>query len=155
AVGAIHRQVDALARATADDPGQRKLLPDVRERVDAKLAELDETIRLRRTAGFDAARTVVLTDRGKNEMDALRDVVGPMTPHEQDARDARLAEAERARRAAVATGLVSGLVTLAAFAGFLLVLRWDWPPGRRRRRPSRSRASACARRSPASATPSS
>ena len=49
-----------------------------------KFAELKETVELRRTRGFEAARQIVLQDTGKQLMDAIRADVG------------RLLEAERA-----------------------------------------------------------
>jgi CHASE3 domain sensor protein len=48
------------------------LLSRLRPVIDAKLAELDETVALRRAGKADQALAIVLTDRGKNDMDSLR-----------------------------------------------------------------------------------
>ena len=123
AVAAIRRRVDDLQQSTSHDAVQQTRFPEVRASIDAKLNELDETIALRKTVGFDAAREVVLTDRGKNTMDELRAVVAEMTQHEQHLLQERSEESGRAYRVAVLTGLLSGFLALAAFAGFLVVLR--------------------------------
>jgi signal transduction histidine kinase len=50
--------------------------------IEAKLSELEETIHLRQTSGFAAARQVVLSDRGKRAMDEIRQVIGEMQARE-------------------------------------------------------------------------
>ena len=52
--------------------------------VNAKIGELNETITLRRRAGFEATLKVVLTDKGKASMDAIRHVVGEIEQQEKD-----------------------------------------------------------------------
>ena len=78
ALAAIDKQVDDLERLTEDNPHQQARFPELRGHIAAKLKELDHTIALRKNDGFAAARRVVLTDRGKKEMDALRVVIGEM-----------------------------------------------------------------------------
>jgi PAS domain S-box-containing protein len=122
AAAALGPQVDAVERLTADDPVQQARFPELRARVAAKLAELDETVALRR-ADFDAARRVVMSDRGRREMAALRGVVGEMTGHEQNLRERRLAESDRTYRWAMGSGVLSGVLALTAVGVFLLTLR--------------------------------
>jgi methyl-accepting chemotaxis protein len=62
----------------AGTPAQETLLAQLEPLIATKLAELDETIALRRTQGFEAARAVVVTDRGKNYMDSVRAGFGKM-----------------------------------------------------------------------------
>jgi len=63
------RRMDELAkevgRLTADNPDQQQRLPELVDRLNAKMQELAETIELRRAQGFEAAKAVVATDRGK------------------------------------------------------------------------------------------
>jgi len=70
------RQIEAvygsLHALTADDPRQQQRLAAVRPLIDAKLAELKQTIEVRRTQGLDAALKVLLTNVGKNDMDHIR-----------------------------------------------------------------------------------
>lgn len=64
--------VSALARLTRDNPNQQANLTELSRHIDAKLGELEQIIELRRTKGAAAALAVVMTDRGKAEMDAIR-----------------------------------------------------------------------------------
>ena len=76
----IRQDTDALTGLTRDNPGQQQDLQRLRRLADAKLAELRETIRLRRESGLEAAMPVILTDRGKKIMDDLRAVAAAMRP---------------------------------------------------------------------------
>src|SRR6202035_5330574 len=49
-----------------------------------KLAELKETIELRRNKGFDAALQVIITDKGKKFMDEIRKLIDEMKSEESD-----------------------------------------------------------------------
>src|SRR6201999_4273331 len=76
----------------------------------AKLSELKETIDLRRTQGADAALVVVNSDRGKNEMDAIRAQLEVMRQEELRLRFIRLAEMGNAYKTAIISGVVSALL---------------------------------------------
>ena len=90
----IQENLSALRSLTSDNVSQQQSLRKVRELSDAKLAELAETIRLRKRSGFQSALTIVLTDRGKKIMDDLRAVVDTMNAREQSLLHERTAEAE-------------------------------------------------------------
>jgi len=109
----IHEQIDLAENLTSDNPAQQKLLKPIRDHVDAKFNELDETINLRRTAGFDAARAVVITDRGKAEMDALRARIFEMDQAENELRKERVAEMQRAYRSAIIGSILTALLGIA------------------------------------------
>jgi CHASE3 domain sensor protein len=79
AVAAIHRRVERLETLTADNPTQQARFPELRTFVAALLATLSQGIEVRRNTGFEAAQDLILTDRGKKEMDAVRAVVAEMT----------------------------------------------------------------------------
>src|SRR5271157_5152753 len=89
ASGQLPRELDALFALTGDDPAQQESLQRARKLADAKLAELDETIQLRRKSGPQAALQVVRSDRGKLIMDDLRAVVNEMETREQELLEAR------------------------------------------------------------------
>ena len=57
---------------TVDNPAQQSRLAEMEGFIGAKFDELKETIDLRATKGFEAARAVVLTDKGKQVMDNIR-----------------------------------------------------------------------------------
>lgn len=63
---------ESVSRLVSDNSEETAHVDTVRALTAKKLAELNETIGLRRTVGFEAARTVVLTDLGKNTMDQIR-----------------------------------------------------------------------------------
>lgn len=64
---------DARSRA-AGDAATAAALDAMRPRLDAKLAELAETIDVRKREGLDAALRILLTDRGATEMRAIREL---------------------------------------------------------------------------------
>ena len=98
--------VEGLVRANAE---QRSHIQSLQSNLDAKLSELDETIAIRRAQGFEAARGVVLTDRGKAAMDAIRSEVQEMLSAERQRRMQRIAAMNDAYRIAVASGVVTCL----------------------------------------------
>jgi methyl-accepting chemotaxis protein len=74
----IYNITKQLRELTADNPNQGRRIDQALRLIESKMAELKQTIDLRRTAGFDAAVKVVATDRGKVLMDKLREVVTEM-----------------------------------------------------------------------------
>lgn len=109
----IDEQIDLAERLTADNPTQQALLKPIRTHIGAKLAELDETIRLRRTDSFDAARALVITDRGKSEMDALRSKIAEMDQVENDLRQKRIAEMQSAYRSSIIGSILTAVLGIA------------------------------------------
>jgi PAS domain S-box-containing protein len=107
AVANVHAHIDRVAALTADNPDQQADLPLVRSLMEAKLAELEESIRVRRTVDFAAAAQIVATDRGKRVMGDIRSVAARMSTREQTLLQTRETAAQRssrrARWAAVAT----------------------------------------------------
>ena len=93
ATGEVQRDLDAMVELTRDHAAQQASLVQVRKLADDKLAELQETITLRRQSGLKAALPVILADRGRQIMDALRDVVAEMRNREQQLLDAQTAAA--------------------------------------------------------------
>ena len=76
AIKEIERRLDALGSNIDHNPIPRVDFEELRKLVAAKLAELHETVPLRRVNGFDAALSVVLTDRGARFMGEIRKIVG-------------------------------------------------------------------------------
>lgn len=122
AVLQVRSQLDKLAQLTSDNPAQQERIGPLKLHVDAKLAELKQTIDLRRTQGSAAALAVVVTDRGKVEMDTIRSQLAAMGQEEADLRDKRLAEMTDAYNTALVSGILSCLlgIILAAIVGFLI-----------------------------------
>jgi signal transduction histidine kinase/CheY-like chemotaxis protein/CHASE3 domain sensor protein len=122
AVQEIGPGLDALQRLTIDNPTQQDRLGSLKQRIGAKLAELKQTIDLRQNQGQAAALAVVQSDRGKQDMDAIRDQVSAMEREEIDLRAKRLAEMADAYSRAIFSGIISSLlgIGLTGVIGFLI-----------------------------------
>ena len=114
ALGRIEEQLASIKAHTGDDPVQTRNLRAVRLHINAKLNELADTIRLRRTEGFAQALAVVDSDRGKTDMDAIRSGVTAIQAEENIQRERAIAEMNDAYKAAL------GATTLAAILGLIL-----------------------------------
>lgn len=113
----IEERINDIQRLTIDNPRQQARIPILRSRIKTKLDELDETISNRRTNGFDAAREIVSSDRGKVAMDEIRGLISEMENEERRLRQSRLTEmgsaAENATIGVVITGLIGVLLAIA------------------------------------------
>lgn len=130
----IDSRVEELQKLTRDIPDQRAHIAPLKAALEAKLRELDETIALRRAQGFEATRNLVMTDRGKAAMDAIRSEVNAMQQAERERRMRQLAAMDTAFKTAVASGVLTAVVgiVLSGVVAYLLrraILdrRWqDW-----------------------------
>ena len=122
ALAVIPAKLNEITQLTRDNPAQERTVAALRVHVEAKLAELAQTIDLRRTQGLDTALAVVNSDRGKIEMDAIRAQLAAMGQEEASLRARRLAEMNVAQQTALASGLLSGVLglLLTATIGFLM-----------------------------------
>ena len=68
----IREQVSALADSTAGWPEQHAEFGDLRQLVDGKLAELEETLQASRAHDPDAALAIVMSNRGLVLMEKIR-----------------------------------------------------------------------------------
>ena len=78
--------IDRLRSLVANNGVRREHLNTAAEATSAKLSELEQTIRLRRESGFDAALAVVKTDRGRASMDQVRSEIAAMGAEENATR---------------------------------------------------------------------
>jgi len=121
AVGNIRQKLERLRSAVRGDRAQQSLFDRLQRLTAAKLSELDETIRLRKEQGFEAAQKVVLTDQGNEEMNDIRETIRRMETLQQGRVAAFDAETET-RSAHAKTVLVLGslvAVLLFALAGLM------------------------------------
>ena len=84
-----------LRRLTGDDAQQRAQLDTLSSRINFKLAELAETIRLKRSATPDSALALVLSDSGKSAMDDIRATLHALANRQEALLAERTAAAER------------------------------------------------------------
>jgi PAS domain S-box-containing protein len=120
--GQLNAELAELASLFAESPAQKQRLEALRSDVDAKLRELDRSIRIRREQGAEAGMAVVSTGRGRLIMDEIRSVVLQMTTAEAAALETRsLANAElTVRTERVIVLLFSFMVLSLAISGFLV-----------------------------------
>ena len=117
-----------LAELVSDNPRQQARADALAPLITDKLAELQQTVDLRKTRDFAAAQSIVLSDRGKKTMDTLRTIMREMNSEEEallkaradaaqiDARDAKLTIVFGTLVALVLAGL-AGLVITRDIAG--------------------------------------
>ncbi|HLY12269.1 MAG TPA: CHASE3 domain-containing protein [Planctomycetota bacterium] len=86
AVKAVDSSIRRIADLTIDNPRQQGRVRDLKPLVAEKLAELAETVRLRKDKdkGFEAALEIVKSDKGKKAMDEIRKVLADMDQEEHD-----------------------------------------------------------------------
>ncbi|RTL50585.1 MAG: HAMP domain-containing protein [Rhodocyclaceae bacterium] len=113
ATGRIDGILRSLKELTADNPSQQRRLESIGPLMAEKLGELRETIALRQSKGFDAARQVVVTDKGKKAMDDIRNLVKDMEEQELELLKQREDDARTRTELAVLT-IVGGILLAAA-----------------------------------------
>lgn len=118
AKGAIKNEILKVDERIKDNTGQSDRLAQLKQHVDAKLDEMAETIELRNSHGVNAAVELVRSDRGKLEMDAIRDSINTMAQVENEIRVVRLSEMEQAQKQA----LISTILAAALGVIFTLVI---------------------------------
>jgi methyl-accepting chemotaxis protein len=110
-----------LAQLVSDNPREQARADALAPLIADKLAELQETIEIRRTRDFAAAQSVVLTDRGKKNMDAIRNLLQEMNAAEDDLLKIRAEAAQADARAAKLT-IVLGTLAALVVAGFAALM---------------------------------
>ncbi|GAB5520740.1 MAG: hypothetical protein RhofKO_29910 [Rhodothermales bacterium] len=119
----VDEAVAQIWKLTSNIPAQQERIGQLEPLIEAKFNELQETIDLRREAGFEAALAVVLTDQGKVVMDQMRGLLGEMESTERDllaVRDQDVATTSSdAVRATVAITILA--IVLLTLVGFLTV----------------------------------
>ena len=112
ASGAMAAGLGSLKRLVADDPAQQRRIEVLEPLVVSKLAELAETITQRRNGDAARALTIVKSDRGKLQMDKIRETVDAMLSAEQSLLAVRTDEWEASVRWSSYTMFGSGAVLL-------------------------------------------
>ena len=112
AVSAIPANRETLRQLTADNPAQQQRLGVLEPLLAGKLAELAETIAAKRRGDHDGALAIVQSDRGKLEMDRIRETVEAMLAAEQNLLMQRTSEWEATVTWSSYVMLTSGVVLL-------------------------------------------
>jgi PAS domain S-box-containing protein len=85
----INGQLQKLKTLTADNLKQQQQITKLYKQTQAKLSELKQTIELRQKRGLSAATGVVLSARGMQQMDAIRQIIAEMKQEEIRLLDSR------------------------------------------------------------------
>ncbi|HSF72653.1 MAG TPA: CHASE3 domain-containing protein, partial [Microcoleus sp.] len=116
AIARINQQVVGLQQLTADNNRQQQRIRDLKIAINSKLAELQETINLRRQQNLEAALRQVKSGRGKQIMGDIRQQIAAMT-----AEETQLLQ-QRARESQTSATLTILTFTVAALVNFLLMV---------------------------------
>jgi methyl-accepting chemotaxis protein len=111
-----------IAELVADNPRQQARVDALAPLIADKLAELQQTVDVRKARDFAAAQSIVLSDRGKKAMDAIRNLLREMNREEDELLKTRAAAAQSDAREAQLTivfGTLAALV-LAGLAGLAI-----------------------------------
>jgi methyl-accepting chemotaxis protein len=126
----LAKEQQELRALTADNAGQQQRLDQLGPLIEARMAEMQETMTLRSgPGGFEAAQQVVLTAKGKAVMDQIRTLLDALAGDERNLLATR-SEAAASSRTMARTVIVlgSGLLLLAmAVAGTVLARRIGRP----------------------------
>jgi PAS domain S-box-containing protein len=126
ATAVVEGEMRHLRELTADNRSQQQRLDAVAALVTDRLANLRAVVELRKTAGFAAAQREILTGKGKQFHDRIRQLIAQMQDNERTLlknREQLTARSSRIARAVIIGGglLGGGIVALA-----LLVVRRDF-----------------------------
>lgn len=116
----IPERMQVLEQTISDNPYQVQKVQEIQVPLDLKLAELHETIQLRKSEGFEAAMAVVNSDIGQQHMRDLRGLISQMIAEED-----RLLKERRVtqqRDLLFAKGVVVGTGGLSIFIGMFVCL---------------------------------
>jgi methyl-accepting chemotaxis protein len=120
ALPAIRATLADLKKLTSDNPNQQRRLAAIAPLIDSKLAELKQTIDLRKASGFDSALKVVQQNSGKTFMDQIRGIITEADQEEQSLLQRRSEEARASSDMTISTILWGGLI------GTLVVAAIGW-----------------------------
>ncbi|HVB34489.1 MAG TPA: CHASE3 domain-containing protein [Patescibacteria group bacterium] len=122
ALAHLNSDFDRARKLTADNPSQQRRLARMSPLIAAKLAELKETIGIRRSKGLIVSADMVRTDTGKRRMDQIRSVIARMKQEEEGLLQERLkasASASQKTKFVILGGNLLGFLFLFA-AGMLI-----------------------------------
>jgi PAS domain S-box-containing protein len=125
AVAQLPTDLARLHTLTADDPAQQRQAGTLEQAVNGKLRILERTVAVQREQGREAARQIVLTDEGKQAMDAIRKAVADMEETESRRLGQQAAQLETSAREAILAFAVLAVLALLLLATVFRVIRAD------------------------------
>jgi PAS domain S-box-containing protein len=125
-VTAVGKHLNSLRDLTADNPRQQQRLAALSPLIDARLAELRDTVALRESKGSAAALDMLMKNWGKNTMERIRGLVAEAQADEEQSLHVRIAAKEAGTKATIHSVLLGdalgGLTLLCLFASLKIEL---------------------------------
>jgi methyl-accepting chemotaxis protein len=113
---AVKSTFEEVRRLTADNPGQQRRLTNLSPLIDAKLAELKQTIEVRRNEGLDAATKLIVSNAGKTYMDQVRAIIAAADQEEKELLKMRTEESRASADSTISIIVWGGLLGTLAVA---------------------------------------
>lgn len=120
AVAEISQQLDALRGAYLPSSDEARTLHQMTRNVQTKLAEMDMSVRMRKQGNDDTWKFILLSDIGRERMDAIRVEAAKLIEEATQRVDV---SQEQVRRSQDVSRVGIALVTLIALVAFYLYLR--------------------------------
>lgn len=122
----VHAAPDLLARLkqlTVDSPDQQHRLLILEHQINIKLSELKQTVKLRKSKGFELARQIVETDVGFNAMNTISGLIDETITAEDELLEKRLTNTTENEHAVANIAIIGGaLAFVVMLLGSFLVL---------------------------------
>lgn len=112
-----------LREATSDNPNQQQRIGRLETLIESRFKVLRAVLQAREDKGFEAARTLMLSDSGKSVMDDIRALMGEIDREEERLLDLRRRQAEasaEATKMSLLIGCIGGVLIVGA-AGWVTV----------------------------------
>jgi PAS domain S-box-containing protein len=116
ATSGLIEKLDKLQKLTADNNRQQQRVRSLKIAIDSKLAELQETIEIRRQKNLEAALQIVKSDKGKQIMGGIRQQVAVMVKEEHQLLQERSQESDASANFTVLTFTIATGVSLLLLA---------------------------------------
>jgi signal transduction histidine kinase/ActR/RegA family two-component response regulator len=110
AIVKVSDHLKSIRNLTIDNPDQQRLISILEPSVNERLGIIAETIRLRRQDGFETARSIILTNKGRTAMDAIRKIIADMKHEEENLLHQRNAESDASAWQARWTYFIAGIL---------------------------------------------
>jgi signal transduction histidine kinase len=120
AVAEISQDLEGLRATYPAGAADSTVLAQLTRNVQRKLAEMDLSVRMRKQGNEDAWKFVLMTDVGKEHMDAIRDQAGKLI---QSATDSMVQAQDQVEQTLRLSRVAIAVVVLAALTAFYLYLR--------------------------------
>jgi PAS domain S-box-containing protein len=115
--------IEEVARFTADNPRQQARVQDLKAATSARFDILNLNKEIYDSQGFEAARKAIQTNRGREQMLALRGVIDAMIKEETDLLDVRSQQTKSAYYTTIVADILTTIMGLIAVGAFVRVLR--------------------------------